>query len=364
MGNGWGTAAVIASLMSIGLWKSLDQEQKDQAKKFSTDLFRAAGDVYREEREQKRLAKEAESEEEYPGVSSPPLESAPSPNRKQDNGALAPGLITGPLNPLDLAHRSGIDSEWHKLILPPSVVLILGKRGAGKSSLAYRLLEIFRYQLTPYVVGAPSGVEKYLPDWVGIETNLDAIPPKSVVLIDEAYLRYHARQSQARRSVEMSRLLNLSRQRQVTLIFVTQEARQLDKNVSSSANVIVYKEPGLLQREFERRELKPITEKALRGFAGVGGNRQPWSFVYAPDADFAGMVQNGPPSFWSDRLSRSFAESGGAEQQRAPKRLSRDEKKAKAAALRAAEWSLSQIATELGVSKGTIINYLRDYPYK
>ena len=162
----------------------------------------------------------------------------------------------------------------------------------------------------------------------------------------------------------MSRLLNLSRQRRLTLIFVTQEARQLDKNVSSSANVIVYKEPGSLQMEFERRELKPITEKAILGFAGVGGSRQPWSFVYAPDADFAGMVQNGLPSFWSDQLSRSFAKSGGAEQQRTPKRLTRDEKKAKAAALRAAEWSLSQIATELGVSKATVINYLKNYPYK
>ena len=162
----------------------------------------------------------------------------------------------------------------------------------------------------------------------------------------------------------MSRLLNLSRQRQLTLIFVTQEARQLDKNVASSASVIVYKEPGSLQLEFERRELKPITERARQGFAGIGKDRQTWSYVYAPDADFAGMVQNELPSFWSAQLSRSFAKPDGTEQQRSPKQLTRDEKKGRAVELRAGGWSLSQIATELGVSKATIINYLRGYPYR
>jgi len=37
------------------------------------------------------------------------------------------------------------DSIWLKRIIHPSIVLILGKRGSGKSALAYYLLEINRY---------------------------------------------------------------------------------------------------------------------------------------------------------------------------------------------------------------------------
>ena len=116
------------------------------------------------------------------------------------------------------------EAAWRRTLQHPAVVLILGKRGSGKSALAYRLLELFRYQLMPYVVGAPDQARPLLPDWIGMAPSLDAIPPKSIVLIvlvDDAYLRYRARESQAQQSREMSRLLNLSRQREQTLIFVT-----------------------------------------------------------------------------------------------------------------------------------------------
>ena len=64
------------------------------------------------------------------------------------------------------------DGRWRDVIVHPSVVLIVGKRGSGKSALAYRLLEVFRHQLATYVVGAPSGARKLLPEWVGIAPTL------------------------------------------------------------------------------------------------------------------------------------------------------------------------------------------------
>jgi hypothetical protein len=87
------------------------------------------------------------------------------------------------------------DARWREVIVPPAVVLVLGKRGSGKSALAYRLLELFRYQLTPYIVGAPAKARQLLPDWIGLAPALEELPNKSMVLIDEAYLAYHARES-------------------------------------------------------------------------------------------------------------------------------------------------------------------------
>ncbi len=191
--------------------------------------------------------------------------------------------------------------------------------------------------------------------------SLDAIPPKSIVLVDEAYLRYHARESQAQQSREMSRLLNLSRQREQTLIFVTQEARQVDRNIPSSASVVVFKEPGSLQLEFERRELRRIAEQAQVAFQAVRKGRQRWSYVFSPDADFSGMIENALPSFWSDKLGRIFAAGQGSAGVRSPQKITLEERRARARELRSQGWSYGQIARELGVSKATAVNYVKGY---
>ena len=45
------------------------------------------------------------------------------------------------------------DSKWLEMIPDPSVVVILGRRGSGKSALGHRLLELFRYRSLPFVLG-------------------------------------------------------------------------------------------------------------------------------------------------------------------------------------------------------------------
>ena len=124
--------------------------------------------------------------------STPAIEAVPEPapliasgSTIERAGLLLPG--PGPDN----------DARWRDVIVPPSVVLILGKRGSGKSALGYRLLELFRYQLTRYVVGIPGNARKPLPKWIGIAPTLEELPMKAIALIDEVYLHYHARGSMA-----------------------------------------------------------------------------------------------------------------------------------------------------------------------
>lgn len=105
----------------------------------------------------------------------------------------------------------------------------------------------------------------------------------------------------------MSQTLNLSRQREQSIIFVSQEARQVDRNVASSANVVIFKEFGMLQLAFERPELTKLSEQAKQALDGVKGDRRRWSYVYAPDADYAGLMENELPSFWRPSLSKLFA---------------------------------------------------------
>jgi hypothetical protein len=253
--------------------------------------------------------------------------------------------------------------KWLKLIKHPSLVLILGKRGSGKSGLGHRLLECLRFIAPVYVIGLPKEARALLPDWIGMAACLEDVPDGSIVLVDEAYIRYHARAGTTTSAREMSQILNLSRQKKLTIIFVSQEARQIDKNIVSSADVVIFKEPSSLQAKFDRRELNEITVKAKDAFANVKGDKRPWSFVSAPDADFAGIVQNTLPTFWHEKLSHIFA-AGGEPTTRAPKKTSLSERIEKAKELQRQGLSQGKIAKQMGISRPTIGNYLRDYPYK
>ena len=89
------------------------------------------------------------------------------------------------------------DARWLEVVVAPAVILLLGKRGSGKSALSYRLLELFRYRLPAYVVGAPERSSKLLPDWIGTVPTLEDLPPDCIALVDEAYIHFHSRRSMA-----------------------------------------------------------------------------------------------------------------------------------------------------------------------
>ena len=182
--------------------------------------------------------------------------------------------------------------------------------------------------------------------------------------MDEAYMLFHSRHSMAQDNKSMSQVVNLSRQRDQTLIFVSQEARQIDRNIVSSANVLVFKEMGMLQPDFDRRELRKIAEEAHKAFPNKKGNKQRWSYVYSPDANYSGMMESELPSFWKPSLSRLFALGQAPSSLRPAKILTPEVKAIKAKELRAKGYSYSQIARELGVSKSTVVNYLKGYPYR
>lgn len=255
-------------------------------------------------------------------------------------------------------------NTWLKLIHHPLLILILGGRGKGKSALGYRLLELLRWVANIYVVGLPKEARKYLPEWIRMVASLEDVPPKSIVLVDEAYMSYHARSSMAAKAKAMSQLLNLSRHREQTLIFVTQESRQVDPNITSSANVIIFKKPGILQAEFDRPGLNKIASNAKEAFTTISaGDEKKQSYVYAPDSDFTGLVENSLPTFWTQKLSHIFA-AGGEVITIAPKETQLTERIEKAKQLKQQGLSQGQIAKMMGVTRPTIKNWLEDYPYK
>jgi len=256
--------------------------------------------------------------------------------------------------------------RWLDLIIHPSIVLLLGARGSGKTALGFRLLEIFRYRLTPYVIGLPPQCAHLLPGWIGIVESLEDVPSGSISLVDEAYLSNHARDWAKGESRDLCRLLNLSRQQDKTVIFISQQGRQISLDIASSANAFVFKNPGVLQVEFERPALRRIVSETKLAFETKSGDPKRWSYVHSPDAGFNGMLENNPPTFWSQKLSRMYGQVplGGKESEKHPSKMSIAKKKEKAKEVYENTRSLSQVAKYFGVSKGTVYNWIHDYPYK
>jgi DNA-binding CsgD family transcriptional regulator len=359
MENPWGKA-ILGCLAAIVTWKALGPERQHKVIRFLDQVAMAA--------EQARLARERQEQL----FLSPALQLIPAalplpePSPEVLRYLLPPSGLAAASMPgkPEVIPAAEPDALWRDVIVPPAVVLVLGKRGSGKSALAYRLLELFRWSVAPYVVGVPGHGRKLLPEWMGVVPNLEELPHDSIALVDEAYLAYHARESMAQENKAMSQVLNLSRQRNQTLIFVAQEARQVDRNIASAASVLIFKELGMLQPEFDRPELRKLVEQARASLDRQTGDKRSWAFVYSPDADFLGPLEGRLPSFWKPSLSRLYAAEQPPAAARAARRTTPQEKAQLARSLRQQGLSYSQIAHRLGVSKSTVANYLKGYPYK
>jgi len=255
-------------------------------------------------------------------------------------------------------------SKWLDVIKHPSIVLVFGGRGTGKSAVSYRILEDFRYSLLPCVVGFPEKSKGLLPDWIGIEQRLEDVPSKSIIIVDEAYISHHARDWQKTGNRDICRLLNLSRQQDKTIVFIAQLGRQLDIDIVSSADVLVLKDPGMLQPKFDRPEFRDILLEAKQAFQSVKGDIRRWNYVYSQNTNFTGLIENDLPTFWSTMLSKAYANLGEMALQKLPKNMTDKEKMQKATELYAKGWSQSKIAEYFGVAKSTVFNWIHDYPYR
>ena len=207
--------AILAGLAGIVVWKNVGDEDKRKITGFLGDVAGGIADAERERRErQESMVNELEN------LRAERATWLMGGIKEPDALRIAGGLKDPPPSPTSMASLMQLglivdaDARWREVIVPPSEVLILGKRGSGKSALGYRLLELFRYQLTPYVVGVPAEARRLLPEWIGIVPSIEDLPHKCIALVDEAYLRYHARGSMAKESKAMSQGINLLRQRE------------------------------------------------------------------------------------------------------------------------------------------------------
>ena len=77
-----------------------------------------------------------------------------------------------------------------------------------------------------------------------------------------------------------------------------------------------------------------------------------------------GLLENQLPSFWKPSLSNVFAREEVPSQVSRPKKMTPQEKAQRALEMSESGLTYSEISIRLGVSKATVVNYLKGYPYK
>ena len=251
--------------------------------------------------------------------------------------------------------------RWLNIMSKRPRILILGEPNSGKSAQAYYFCEILHSRGPCYVYRLPKEGRNLIPTWLGVIDDFNKAPSGSTVVVDEAYLSFFARDSQSKRSKELTKIINLARQRDLSLIFVAHEARHIDLNVLSGIDTLIMKKPGPLQPSLDRPILRSYTDKAKEYFESkTDGNKQRLSYVCFSPSGFEGCLENPKPSFWSEKLSKVFALGAPSDDGKSAIELSKEEKKEKAKTYHQYGWSLQQIANALGTSKTTIYRWLNE----
>jgi DNA helicase HerA-like ATPase len=194
-------------------------------------------------------------------------------------------------------------NQFQERLLKESLIaLIFGKRGSGKTALAFRLLENI-YEKTNRKCFALGIQQTVMPKWISTVHSVEEVPNNSLVIIDEGALSFSSRDSMASKNKNLSKLLAIARHKDLSLFFITQNTGLIDKNILALADTLLIKEGSLLQLEMERPQIKKFYEKANKSFLKIKGDKKSSTFII--DNDFEGVISHSLPSFWTDKLSKN-----------------------------------------------------------
>src|SRR3989338_4790493 len=207
--------------------------------------------------------------------------------------------------PFEIAKKDkGSYEEFYEKMRKTSLIfLIVGKRGSGKTSLGFRMLELFHKSSGRkcYVLGYE---KSRLPWWIRKVEDIEKIPNNSIALFDEGAILFSARESMKEINKVLGKIMAIARHKNLTLILITQNSGMIDLNVLRLADTLLLKEPSLLQSKFERKGLNEIFDKIKPDFDKL---KEKKAHFYVWDDEFQGILKYGLPRFWSDKISKSYS---------------------------------------------------------
>jgi len=203
--------------------------------------------------------------------------------------------------------------KWHDIVRPSTVCLILGRKGEGKSALGYFLMEEMskHNSLLPVVINLPREKQPLLPESFVIRSQRD-IPSISdaIVLIDEGTTMIPAGQRELEELIKG--YVALSRQRNQIILLVFHASSDVGSRILRGMDAILIKEPSMRQIQHGAKDSwwKALLTEAKERFESLrelGANTKQYTFVDSEVPEFRGILPNPLPSFWTDALSKAWA---------------------------------------------------------
>jgi hypothetical protein len=198
--------------------------------------------------------------------------------------------------------RGSSDAFLARIQRKSTILLVIGKRGSGKTALGFRFLELFHYK-TKKECSIVGYADVKLPSWIKKIKDVKDAKENSTVLIDEGALAFSARESMKDANKMIGNIMAIARHKNLTLIFISQNSAMIVVNVLRLVDTLILKEPSLLQSRFERKALRDIYDEIKHDFKLLEDKASHF-FVY--DDDFQGMMSAPLPSFWTESVSTSY----------------------------------------------------------
>ncbi|MDD5337585.1 MAG: hypothetical protein PHS02_03825 [Candidatus ainarchaeum sp.] len=207
-----------------------------------------------------------------------------------------------PLEEIEKSQGSASGFESVLYSSKSAIGLVLGARGSGKSALGMRVAENMRAK-TSQPIYAMGFEKKALPLWITHVQSLAEVKNRSFLLVDEGGIAFSSRNSMSGLNRLLSELLLISRHKDISVLFITQNSANIEVNTLRQVDYLLLKTPSLLQLDFERKKIKEIYEKAKDGFER---HKYVQGLVFIYSDAFTGFASNPLPSFWSESLSKSY----------------------------------------------------------
>lgn len=196
--------------------------------------------------------------------------------------------------------------KWaKKLVSNANNIIIIGRKGAGKSCLGFGLLDMHHD-----LIDRPCFVLKFpkprlLPDYIANIEMIEDVPNGGVVLIEEAGLIYDQFSFNTKAGRELADLLKIARHKGITTIFIVQNGQMLIRDARRLVDVFLLREPSLQQMYDEISFIKRMYANCCMLFKASEKMRT--KGFYVADGELMEMLQFDPPNYWTEDMSKAFS---------------------------------------------------------
>jgi len=180
--------------------------------------------------------------------------------------------------------------------------IILGARGSGKTAFGIKFLEniYFKTRKKCFAIGFKS---EEFPSWIKVISDISKLENNSWVLIDEGGILFNSRSSMSNANKMLSKLILIARHKNINILFISQNSSNLEVNILRQADFLALKHSSLLQKDFERKIIQKIYSEVENKFERYKENK---GITYLYGEKFNGFISNSLPSFWKEKISKSF----------------------------------------------------------